>query len=91
MRGRRAARNEAVQLAAFAQAQASATACPGSDWCRHDTQTLMLTLTEPNSAAEFGGAIVRLLEAHPSWRRRRWKRAVIHWFWALEISPSRNG
>lgn len=46
----------------------------------------------PCGAETFGGSIDRLLEAfNRLTKRRRWKRAVTHWFRALEISPGRNG
>jgi hypothetical protein len=63
-------------------------------WKEHPThRLLMLTLTEPNASAEdFGASIARLLAAFARLtKRRRWKRAVRHWFRALEVSPGRGG
>jgi hypothetical protein len=54
---------------------------------------LMLTLTEPNSSwNDFGEAIGRLLKAVGKLMRSRVvKRAVKHWFRALEVTCSSPG
>jgi hypothetical protein len=53
----------------------------------------MLGLSEPNAGAdEFGGSIDRLLKAFTRLTQRlRWKRAVVHWSRALEVTPGRMG